>query len=741
MMSLRIALCACILGLCSRAFAADFQFFVFPLMDIVGIDSKGKENSNTSEKRPYGPLINPAALDQYLMPISGQGQRRQGRDALVAHFVQRVREAYPQAAVHPRQISEVLQGTYAYIDNAECNSSQFKAPIKDAYAVSLGLTRLNIFSTRSDKFLQIFIPVTLNIQFVKPDGLRSVFTKSHTEYFGREFTLAEALGPDGKINDVTRQILRDGATAAAKRGIDSLLASAKTGFQPKQTEVEVLDWSGDDVVLKGGPEVGFESGQGYDVNGGEFFFSVSRTQAGWTVGRFDNPRPNLRKGLKLKFRFTSPMGRDDSKPDLMPAAYSDSKPLLAIASPDARAAMAEYFSLDIGYKAPFNLQSLNPSLDEVATGIKTDARCVNGMTYEKMAGIGNVSGAKRPLPQYFVTFDVAESGKLRTAFQGAAGATFRDAYRILASARVFDREGLVVHSALAEESVENEVAFGRGLSFAQAREVGAKNAAFRLTRELIDNLKFTPREYNVVVAEKGRVKLANAANANVRNGAFFHPLNIKVAEGRVVVPFDPLEVEVNSDPEVKVDGADLWVTVSNQQLKLKAGDIFRTVDLLERKELIQHCGKPVVEIPNNAVKVNPNVANLTVGHAIATSARFNLLEPDDVSIMQTNKILSSAFFEGEIKPKPPAATCYVPAVWVREESSQCETPNKCQTAGAIGAGVAIERNGQLWKRDMVNMKFPSIPISPESKISLYDIKSFEVMRASAPDLAKKIGGF
>jgi hypothetical protein len=723
-------------------FAAKFQYFVFPLTDIVGLEQKPQDQTAENKKPNYGPLISTEALD-LVMPLAVSSQRRQGQDELIAHFIGQVRKTYPEAAVHPKQISTSIQGTHAYVDMQDCSAAGFRAPIKDAYAVSLGLTRLNVFAARSDRYVQIFIPVTLNIQFVRPNGLQSVFTKSHTEYFGRELTLAEAYGPDRNFNTATTKMLRDGAMAAAKRAVDALLLSAKTGFQPKQSEVEVLDWSGKYVVLNRGSEVGFVSGQPYDVEGGDYFFKILRTQRGWSVGEFSGPSPKLQKGLRLSFEIPSPIGKDDDKPDLMPVVYGNKTGFNTIGTADVRTSIADYFSYDVGFDAKFNVVSLNSTLDEIGTGIKSDANC-GGMNkqYETMPGLGNVSSAKRATPHYFVVFDTHSSMPLRTSFTGTVGEVTRDTYRVVATARIFDRNSTVFQAAIADKSVENEVAFGKGISPEQVKNSALKDVAFKLTQSLVGSLKFTPRDYTITSVEPGRIKLSNAARANVRNGNVLRPLNIKVAGSTVMIPFDPSDVGVDAEPQVQIEGNDLWVKVNDPKRTLRSGDVFRTTDLVENRELIRSCNKAVFEIPNNAIKIkSSNLAALTVANSIVNSSKYNLIEPDAVSIELTNQQLQQGLFTDTIQLRNDATQCFVPAIWVREESSQCEKTGKCSSTGSIGAGIIVERDGQMLKRDMVNLRITVQELEASKKIEFYDIKAFEALRATTGDLSKKISSF
>lgn len=277
---------------------------------------------------------------------------------------------------------------------------------------------------------------------------------------------------------------------------------------------------------------------------------------------------------------------------------------------------------------------------------------------------------------------------------------------------------------------------------AQVREVALKNAAVRLTQSVLTSLKFVPREYRIKSVESGRIKLSGAAKANVRNGGLFRELNIRVGSGRVIVPIDPMAVSVDPEPQTEPEGDDLWISVNDPRRTLREGDVFRTSDLIESREGIQHCGKPVFQIPNNAVLVkSSSVAHLTTAHALVRSGRFNLAEPDLPSIEVTNQALASGFFSDVIKPKTNVAACYVPAVWIREESFQCERPDRCTSTGGIGGGLTVERNGQTWKRDLINLRVVAPGVDPRQKSEFYDIKMFEALRASSDDLAKKIGGF
>ena len=727
-------------GLLAQAHAAEFQYFVFPMQDIIGVPNIGQSS--------YGSLINKQALDELLFPLpSSSDQKRIGRDEFHQYFQKKLQETYSGATVHPTQIGNGRSfNQYQFAANRGCSSdtSLFRTPIADSYAVSLGLTRLSLFRNDFDKYVQVFVPVTFTVQFIRPHGLQIVFSKSQTEYVGREFTKQEALDASGKFNNQTIQILRDLVTKAAMRSVDKLMLSAKTGFSPKQAPVGVVDWKGDYVILDKGPDAGFSSSQTYTVylpnDENEYYFQVLRTQSGWTVGKFEDGMPKISKGMKLNVAFTS-VGKDDSKPDLMPLINSNVKDVGVISDEEFRNSLVEYFSSNVGFGAPFNLSTLSPILENIGSDIKRDANCVDPKVYETIPGLSRVSTVNRQTPAFFLAFDMAKSQAFRTELTG--GTKSRDVFRMVENIRISDRENNVVHSTLAEFKAENEIAYGKGLNLREVEELALKNVSTLAAQSLISNLKINPREFTVQVVEPGRIKLSKAAGTNFEAGSILlRPLGVNVNGSPVYLPFSEMDVALSSDTPT-VEGSDLWVKVNDPKKTLRPGDVLRSVQFIDKKDKISSCAKPVFEIPNNAIKINNTaVANLIATHALVTSGRFNVVEPDFLSIQATNKKLEALFYKEFISDKASTVGfCYTPAIWIKDENSQCTAPNNCSISGSIGSGILIDKDQKFWKRDLIVSKFSANEIEQNSKARFFELKAFEAFAATAAELSKKLAGF
>ena len=133
-----LAACALLVAATPAQAAREFQYFVFPLESILGIGKDGKSG---------GSMIDPQALDEYLLPLTVKGRKRDGEAELQARFSQKIREAYPAAAVHPLQIARVGEGAkYQFAQASGCDASrgEFRAAISDSYAAALALTRVSL---------------------------------------------------------------------------------------------------------------------------------------------------------------------------------------------------------------------------------------------------------------------------------------------------------------------------------------------------------------------------------------------------------------------------------------------------------------------------------------------------------------------------------------------------------------------------------------------------------------------
>jgi len=257
-------------------------------------------------------------------------------------------------------------------------------------------------------------------------------------------------------------------------------------------------------------------------------------------------------------------------------------------------------------------------------------------------------------------------------------------------------------------------------------------------------LKITPKEFVVDAVGPGRIKLAKAAGYNFEKGAsLLRPLGLKVNGNPVYTPFSEFDVGLDLDAPSQLEGQDLWINVKDPKKLIKQGDVLRSIQFSDKKERIANCGKPVFEIPNNAIKINnASIANLISIHALVNSGRFSVVEPDLLSIKNTNDQLKKLFFKDFISEQQSSVGyCYTPAIWIKDDISQCSGSGVCSITGSIGSGILIDKEQKFWKRELLVSKFNANDIDQNSKSKFFELKAFEAFSATAADFSKKLSGF
>ena len=453
------AACALAAGTFASAGVGAAEFHLFPVKEIEGVSAEARKNY---------PLLDDKVMTMLFDGDTGQQTQRQ----LVAQFVARLNDAYPSSLVHPRQVADVKVGTghkFLDDDSMACKSSPSVA-VKDTYAVMLGITRASLYKVDKSANVEVLIPLTLNVQFVRPSLGRVVYTLSETVYSPFKFTRQEY--DSGAAHQVIRETLVRNAAAQAA----SLVAAAKKSFDPKDVNVRLAARDGDFYVTDRGAEAGFAKGEqveARDAAGSQFLFDVLYAESGYAV-----VKPVVGKvlaGDSLAFTFEGAADASN-KPRVMPVL-----PRTGVAPWSS--AVADLFAKDIGFKASFQLDQADVNFAQTRALVTSAANCV---TWEKVAGM---SGSTRPVkdtPDYYLRFTPVVSPEVTLA--GAGSTKTAEMFHTLVTAQVVDRFGRVIYSGAGDDDYTIDRIDGEGLSLAQAKEISLKNATGKLARNFVANV-------------------------------------------------------------------------------------------------------------------------------------------------------------------------------------------------------------------------------------------------------------
>jgi hypothetical protein len=624
---------------------------------------------------------------------AGQQVQRQ----LVDQFVGRLNDAYAESLVHPRQVYDVKVGSghrFVNDDNLQCKSTPSVA-VRDTYAVVLGITRASVYEVAKGANVEVLIPVTLNIQFVRPSLGKVVYTLSETVY--SPFRLERREYESGAANQVIRDTLIRNISAQA----GTLVAAAKKAFDPKDVNVKLAARDGQFYVTDRGAEVGFARGQqveARDGSGGEHLFNVLYADTGYAVVKPVAGSASVGDSLQFTFEGSADAS---TKPRVTPVL-----PQLTNA-PDI-SAVADLFSKDIGFKATFQLDPIDVNFAQTKEMVTRAANCV---TWQNVAGMAESTREKKDAPDYFVRFTPAVSPAVTLA--GAGGTKTAEMFHTLVAAQVVDRFGRVIYSGLGDDNYTIERVNGEGLSFAQAKEISLKNATSKLAQNFVANVRFAPRDYRISKVDKDRVWVGGLAGMSPADKIAFdilHPLDAKVG-GKAAL----LDLGAGSGAGVLAVDGDLvgipYSAVNPALPQPRSGDLLRLyTELPPDATRVIDCDEAEYVGQNNVA--DAGYLSPIVRHALYQSKKFSAYLGDAGFYADVNALLTQGQFDLHVA-RPVSAVCSQPGYAVREEALQCDDPQSCRATVSIGIVARLKKDGQVQKTYSAGLRsefsgFPSL---------------------------------
>lgn len=687
---IRYLLVACTLVLASSAGAA--QFYLFPLKELAGV---------SKEARASYPLLDPRVMAMLFDDASGRDVQRQ----LIDGFVHQLNGAYPDSLVHPRQVYDVKVGSshrFVNDDSLQCKANPSVA-VNETYAVVLGITRASIYTVEKGGNVEVLIPVTLNLQFVRPSLGKVVYTVNETVYSPFRFTREEYEAGTG--NQVIRDTLvrNIGALAA------SLVKTASAGFNPRDESVKLAARDGAFYVTSRGAEAGFAKGEqveASDAKGQVYLFDVLYADTGYAV-----VKPlvgSVSAGQELKFTFES-RADASNKPRVMPVLPRGGKaPVTAM--------VADLFSKNLGFKATFQLDQVDVNFAQTKVLITRAANCVN---WSNVAGMAESTRPAKDVPDYFLRFTPVATPSVTLA--GSTGSRTAEMFHTLVTAQVVDKFGRVIYSGAGDDDYKIDRVDGEGLGLAQAREISLKNATGKLAANFVANVRFAPRDYKVVKADKQHVWVKGLAGAALGGKLTFRVLRSLDANvgGKPAL----LDLDVSDGAgDLLADGELVGVpySVVNPDLPApRSGDLLRlSMEAPVDATPVIDCAEPIFTSPHSTIDA-PYLGPL-IRHAIYQSTRFATYVGDEDFYADANQVLADGLFALQLQ-RPAVAQCIQPGYVIREEAIACEDERNCKSTVAMGMVARLKREGKLVKPygTGVRTEFSGFPALSKAAFYMY----------------------
>lgn len=643
------------------------DFYLFPVKEIEGLAA-----ANTKAVRP---LIDQTFVSRFL----GGDPGRIAQQTVLDAFAEELNRAYPESVIHPRQVSDIkIPGAYKFNNNnnLECKSTPSYG-VADTYAVILGITRASVYEVVKGGNIDVLIPITLNLQFIKPNLAKIVFSISETVYSPFRFTRDEYAS--GSKDALIRDILVKNLNVQAA----SLINAAKKGFNPKNVPIKLVDKDGKFLVTDKGFEAGFVKGdevEARSAKGEENIFNVIYADSGYAVLKLMAGKASV--GDSLQFIFDK-LADDSRKPKVMPVV-SDTSPQIN--------AISDIFSKDIGFKATFQLTPVDVNFLQTKELITRSANCVD---WKKIPSMTEVNGERKDPPDFFVNFSATESPTV--LLSGSGGTKTSERFHTLVSAQLVDVHGKVIYSELGDDDYSLDKINGQGLNLIQAKEIALKNATLKMSKNVIANVRFQPQDFKITKVDKDRLwvdGLMGVSNADKPTFSVIHPLSAKVnGKGTVI----DLEVgDGTSDLLVDGNSVGLPYSIVNPDMPTPArGDVVRIYSpITTATTRIMECAAPMY-IGQGNIADAPYFDSL-IKHAVSKSSKFVTYVNNPQYYSDANRLLELGMFSLKVE-RTNHNLCYLPGYVIREANLQCDDPSNCKASLTTGVLVRLMKGQDVVK--------------------------------------------
>ena len=633
--------------------ASQSQFYVFPVKELDGISSKIAPESRT--------LIDERVRSVFTPEVQA---------AILAGFSKALTVAFPESTVHAQQVFSSLKGQYQFIDAPMCGEG-FAVPVDSSYAAVVGLTRGSWYEVERDGGrVEILIPITLNLQLIKPDLSKVVYSISETLYSPFIFTKDE-IGKPAMTAKLAEVVVK-----GLNIQIASLVETLKANFKPKDVPIKVVGRERGLFVVDRGFEVGFtvdEELTAANLKGGALaLFRVISVDSGYAILKLI--QGSAEKGDSFVFTFESPAD-DSRKPRVMPVTDTRSGGQTA-------AVVADLFSKSIGFKAGFQLSPVNANFSQTMTMIRFAASCV---PWDKYPSTKQIFESRTDAPDFFMKFSVAKSPVVRQSGVGAVKTI--DSFVTTVTAQLVDKSGNVIFSDIASDKYVLEKTGGQGLSIANAEEISLKNATIALANAFVKNAKF----------ENGNFKISGVGKSTLN------------AEGlNLPAGMDP-GYEIVRQFETKVNGAPVYMRVavdkgtagpapvangmafsySKIEFAPENGDVLRVFNMPKAGQTrLSECATSY----KAANSVPAEYLIPMVRHAAYKSAKFQPILNEPAFYVESNNLLKAGFFKLQMGVPQVTEQCIKAGYSVVPQPETCQE-NLCSMKSLFATTLILEKDG------------------------------------------------
>ena len=530
------------------------------------------------------------------------------------------------------------------------------------FATYVNVPRASIYPVKkSDDLLDIYLPLTMSINFVNMASGETLYSYTITNYFKYETTFT---------NDQNKR--QETITSLCKKNyeqtMEEVIKQASQDFKPFDITTKIIDNYRSLYVLDKGLETGITKG---DLLTDENFnqISVIYSDLGYSVAKKILGNPNSNGNFS---KFANSSITQLKKPKILFINdFNDEK-------------LYNVFSTALGNSANFSLITTDKTFFDMQQALVS-----LNMSFK------NSNLYNRTMPDYFLKLYFTKP--IYAQYKSSKDYYNVDRYGMIACGVIFDKSGRVVYSQCANEELKNEVVGDIRFKDVANYEIIGKNILTKLAEAMQKDIQFKNTKFKITKTANQYLTLADI-DGYLKYGnmlTVFKKIKTEKSGKEILVPIWNYKVIAtgNGTAECKMsfpylDGIDYPSKSDIVQMN--------TITKSANKANMYNYNPDIVAIAGNEVEIN-NFEQIAFAAMSSTLKAPIVMHPADFS--EQIKELNSLGFKDNIEISENTEKLTIKpvykAVFVSEEARGTALKKEYE----ITVGIVAKKDGEIVKKD------------------------------------------
>ena len=530
------------------------------------------------------------------------------------------------------------------------------------FATYVNVPRASIYPVKkSDDLLDIYLPLTMSINFVNMASGETLYSYPTTNYFKYETTFTN---DENKKHETVKNLCKKNY----EQTMEEVIKQAAQDFKPFDITTKIVDSYRSLYVLDKGLETGIARG---DLLTDENFnqISVIYSDLGYSVAKkiLGDPNPS---GNFSKFAITSITQL--KKPKILFINDFDDEKLYNV------------FSTALGSNANFSLITTDKTFFDMQQALVS-----LNMSFK------NNNLYNRTMPDYFLKLYFTKP--IYAQYKSSKDYYNVDRYGMIACGVIFDKSGRVVYSQCANEELKNEVVGDIRFKDVANYEIIGKNILTKLAESMQNDVQFKNTKFKITKAENQYLTIADS-DGYLKYGnvlTVFKKIKTEKTGKEILVPTWNYRVIATGNGTVECKMSSPYLDGIDYPSK---NDVVQmnTITRSANKANMYNYNPDIVTLEGNELEIN-NFEQIAFAAMSSTLKAPIVMHPADFS--EQIKELNSLGFKDKIEISENTEKLTIKpvykAVFVSEEARGMALKKEYE----ITVGIVAKKDGEIVKKD------------------------------------------